>query len=72
MSNLRNDGSEVFLRKENVRIGSGLRKFGGLIGDDVQIGCNSVVNPGTILGVSCNVYPTTSILGVHPGSTILR
>jgi NDP-sugar pyrophosphorylase family protein len=72
LSNLRNDGNQVILRVGKSIIPSGLRKFGALVGDGVQIGCNSVTNPGTILGTNCMVYPTTSLSGVHTSDTVLR
>lgn len=72
LSNLRNDGKQVILKVGKSKIPSGLRKFGALVGDGVQIGCNSVTNPGTILGTNCMVYPTTSLSGVHAPDTVLR
>ncbi|HEX2172699.1 MAG TPA: glucose-1-phosphate thymidylyltransferase, partial [Dehalococcoidia bacterium] len=51
---------------------TGLRKFGALLGDDVQIGCNAVTSPGTILSRGCLVYPNTTAKGFHPPGAIVR
>ena len=65
ISNLRNDGGEVQLRIGEERIGSGLRKFGALLGEGCQLGCNSVTNPGVILGCNSVVWPNITVTGVH-------
>ena len=65
ISNLRNDGGEVQLRVGGERIGSGLRKFGALLGEGCQLGCNSVTNPGVILGCNSIVWPNITVTGVH-------
>jgi len=65
ISNLRNDGGEVQLRVGEERIGSGLRKFGALLGEGCQLGCNSVTNPGVILGCNSVVWPNITVTGVH-------
>ena len=65
ISNLRNDGTEVHVRIEGQRIGSGLRKFGAVLGDECQLGCNSVTNPGVVLGKSSFVHPNATVTGVH-------
>ena len=65
ISNLRNDGGEVRLRIHGERIGSGLRKFGAILGEGCQLGCNSVTNPGVILGCNSVVWPNVTVTGVH-------
>ena len=65
VSNLRNDGGEVQLRIEGERVGSGLRKFGAILGEGCQLGCNSVTNPGVILGCNSVVWPNITVTGVH-------
>lgn len=65
ISNLRNDGGEVHLRLSGQRMGSGLRKFGAILGEGCQLGCNSVTNPGVILGRNSSVMPNTTVTGVH-------
>ncbi len=72
LSNLRNDGTEVYLRIEGKRVASGLRKFGAILGEDCQLGCNSVTNPGTILGCNSAVLPNVTVTGVHPAQSIHR
>ena len=65
ISNLRNDGGEVQLRIHGERVGSGLRKFGAILGEGGQFGCNSVTNPGVILGCNSVVWPNVTVTGVH-------
>ena len=72
LSNLRNDGGEVFLRIEGKRIASGLRKFGAILGEDTQLGCNAVTNPGTVLGCKSVVWPNTNVTGIHAEQSVHR
>ena len=65
LSNLRNDGGEVHVIISGERIGSGLRKFGAIIGEDAQLGCNAVTNPGVVLGARCMVMPNTTVTGIY-------
>ena len=65
LSNLRNDGAEVYLRIGDDRRPSGLRKFGAILGEGCQLGCNAVTNPGTILGRNSTVWPNVTVTGVH-------
>tara|TARA_B100000459_G_scaffold53305_1_gene28619 strand:- start:1193 stop:1915 length:723 start_codon:yes stop_codon:yes gene_type:complete len=65
LSNLRNDGEEVILRIGDARRSSGLRKFGAILGEGCQLGCNAVTNPGTILGCNSTVWPNVTVTGVH-------
>ena len=65
LSNLRNDGAEVFLRIGDAHRSSGLRKFGAILGEGCQLGCNAVTNPGTILGCNSTVWPNVTVTGVH-------
>ena len=65
LSNLRNDGTEVILRIGDDRRSSGLRKFGAILGEGCQLGCNAVTNPGTILGCNSTVWPNVTVTGVH-------
>ena len=65
LSNLRNDGAEVYLRIDDDRRPSGLRKFGAILGEGCQLGCNAVTNPGTILGRNSTVWPNVTVTGVH-------
>ena len=72
LSNLRNDGTEVYLRIEKSRVSSGLRKFGAILGEGCQLGCNAVTNPGTVLGINSVVWPNVTVTGVHGQSSTHR
>ena len=65
LSNLRNDGRETKIKVRNNVINTELRKFGALIGERTQIGCNSVTNPGSILAPDCMVWPNTTLSGLY-------
>ena len=65
LSNLRNDGGEVHVILNGNRIASGLRKFGAILGEDSQLGCNAVTNPGVVLGRGCMVLPNTTVTGIY-------
>ena len=51
---------------------NGVKKMGAMLGDCVEVGCNSVLNPGTIVGRNSNIYPTSSVRGVIPANSILK
>ena len=53
-------------------IETGLKKFGAILGDHVEVGCNSVLNPGCVLGRGASVYPTSSVRGVVPAGCIYK
>lgn len=63
-SNLKSDKTNVVVKGDGYKIETGLRKFGAMLGDFAEIGCNSVLNPGTIIGRRASVYPTSSVRGV--------
>lgn len=63
LSNFKSDGSNVKIRRDNEVIETGLRKFGTILGNHADIGCNSVLFPGTIIGQNTNVYPLTRVRG---------
>ena len=65
LSNLRNDGGEVHVRLNDQRLPSGLRKFGAVLGEGVATGCNSVTNPGVVLGRNSTVWPNATVTGIH-------
>ena len=71
LSNLRNDGGEVHTRFNGVRTPTGLRKFGAIIGEGSQLGCNAVTNPGVVLGQRCMVMPNTTVTGVYDSDSII-
>lgn len=71
-ANLKLDGSEVVIYSADQRFPTGYRKFGVIMGDDVQTGCNSVTNPGTIIGKGTICYPCTNFGGVIPAHSVIR
>ena len=71
LSNLRNDGKEVNVRIDGNRHGTGLRKFGAILGENCQLGCNSVTNPGVVIGRDGFVHPNATVTGIFgPSSRI--
>ena len=72
LSNVRLDRSEVHVVDGAGRLPTGLRKFGAIVGDYAEVGCNSVINPGSILGRRSIVFPLSNFSGVLPPDTILR
>ncbi len=73
-SNVKSDKTLVIVkdRKAQEEISTGLKKFGAMLGDHVEIGCNSVLNPGTVIGRNTNIYPTSSVRGVIPENSIYK
>lgn len=72
LANFRLDGKPVRVRNGNDYKDTHLQKFGAIIGDYSKIGVNAVLNPGTILGKGCIVYPLTSVIGVHKDGEIIK
>jgi len=72
LSNLKMVGTTVTVRCGDRVIDTGLRKFGAVIGDGAETGCNSVLSPGVVLGQRCLVYPCMHVRGVHPAGAILK
>lgn len=72
LANFRFDGGNIKVPVGGERIDTGLVKFGAVIGDDCQIGANAVLNPGTILGKHCVVYPLVSVRGVHEEGSVIK
>ncbi len=71
-SNVKSDKKPVTVHNGTEKIETGLKKFGAMLGDHVEVGCNAVCNPGTVIGRNSNVYPTTSVRGVVPRNSILK
>ena len=71
LSNLRNDGGEVHTRIDGERFATGLRKFGAILGEGCQLGCNAVTNPGVVLGPRCMVMPNSTVTGVHASDSTI-
>ncbi len=71
-SNVKSDKTLVVVKDEEEQIETGLKKFGAMIGDYVEVGCNSVLNPGTVIGRNTNIYPLSSVRGVIPSNSIFK
>lgn len=71
-SNVKSDKTLVSVKSPEGVIETGLKKFGAMVGDYVEVGCNSVLNPGTVIGCHSNIYPTTSVRGVVPSDSIVK
>lgn len=71
-SNVKSDKTNVVIKDGDERIETGLRKFGAMVGDFVEVGCNSVLNPGTVIGRNSTVYPRSNVRGVIPENCIYK
>lgn len=71
-SNVRSDKKLVVVHAPDGDIETGMKKFGAMLGDHVECGCNSVCNPGTVIGRNSNVYPTSCVRGVVPENSIYK
>ena len=71
-SNVKSDKKLVIVKNDKEQIETGLKKFGAMIGDEVEVGCSSVLNPGTVIGKHTNIYPLSSVRGVVPEHSIYK
>ena len=71
-SNLKSDKSLVTIPVGDERLATGLKKFGAIVGDNVEVGCNSVLNPGTVVGRNTNIYPLSMVRGYVPEKSIYK
>lgn len=71
-SNVKSDKTLVVVKAKEGEIATGLKKFGAMLGDNVEVGCNSVLNPGTVVGRESNVYPTSCVRGCIPAKHIFK
>ena len=71
-SNVMSDKTLVVVKNGEEQIETGLKKFGAMLGDHVEVGCNSVLNPGTVIGRNSNVYPTSMVRGCIPAGSIYK
>ena len=71
-SNVKSYKKLVIVKGDNEKIETGLKKFGAMIGDNVEVGCGSVLNPGSIIGRNTNIYPLSSVRGVVPADSIYK
>ena len=71
-SNVKSDKSLVVVKNGDEQIETGIKKVGAMLGDFVEVGCNSVLNPGTVLGRNVSVYPTSCVRGVIEEGSIVK
>ena len=71
-SNVKSDKTLVVVKDGAEEIATGRKKFGAMLGDRVEVGCNSVLNPGTVIGPDTNVYPLSCVRGVIPAHSIFK
>ena len=71
-SNVKSDKKLVVVKSADASMETGLKKFGAMVGDFVEVGCNAVLNPGTVIGRNSNVYPTSCVRGVVPEGSIWK
>ena len=71
-SNVKSDKTPVVIRDGEERLPTGLKKVGGMLGDRAEIGCNTVMNPGTVIGRDSSVYPTSCVRGTVPANSIFK
>lgn len=71
-SNVKSDKSNVCVRFIDQKIATNMKKFGAMLGDNVEVGCNSVLNPGTIVGRNSTIYPVSMVRGFVPGNSIYK
>lgn len=71
-SNVKSDKKLVVVKNGDERMETGLKKFGAMIGDQVEVGCNSVLNPGTVIGRESHIYPLSNVRGQVPAESIYK
>lgn len=71
-SNVKSDKTLVVVKTSEENLETGLKKFGAMLGDNVEVGCNSVLNPGTVIGCNSNIYPTSCVRGYVPANSIFK
>ena len=71
-SNVKSDKTLVVMKDGDERMETGRKKIGAILGDYVEVGCNSVLNPGTVIGPHSNIYPTSSVRGTVPANHIFK
>lgn len=71
-SNVKSDNADVVIKDKSEKIETGRRKIGAMLGDHVEVGCNTVLNPGTVVGRTTNIYPVSCVRGVIPPDSIYK
>ena len=69
---MKSDKKLVIVKNGDETMETGLKKFGAMIGDNVEVGCGSVLNPGSVVGKNTNIYPLSSVRGVVPTNSIYK
>ena len=71
-SNIKSDKKPIIIKNGKQKIETGMKKIGAMVGDNVEVGCGSVLNPGTIIGKNTNIYPLSSVRGVVKPNSIYK
>ena len=71
-SNVKSDKKLVVVKTEEGNIETGMKKFGAMVGDEVEVGCGSILKPGTVVGSHTNIYPLSSVRGFVPAGSIYK
>ena len=71
-SNVKSDKTKVTINYQGEKLNTGLKKMGAILGNYVEVGCNSVLNPGTVIGRNSNIYPLSRVRGVVPENSIFK
>lgn len=71
-SNVKSDKKLVIVKNGEEKIETGLKKFGAMVGDNVEVGCGSILNPGSVIGRNTNIYPLSSVRGVIKENSIYK
>ena len=71
-SNVKSDKKLVVVKSPEGQIETGIKKFGAMLGDEVEVGCGTVLNPGSVVGSHSNIYPLSSVRGFVPANSIYK
>ena len=71
-SNVKSDKKLVVVKTPKENIETGIKKFGAMVGDEVEVGCGSILNPGSVIGSHTNIYPLSSVRGYVPANSIYK
>ena len=71
-SNVKSDKKLVIVKTPEEKIETGIKKFGAMLGDCVEVGCGTVLNPGSVVGKNTNIYPLSSVRGYVPAGSIYK
>ena len=71
-SNVKSDKTLVVIKSGEEKIETGLKKMGAILGDEVEVGCGSILNPGSMIGSNTNIYPLSCVRGYVPAKSIYK